>query len=88
MKRINYVEETEIIKGCAGRDGEEEVQKLRAVKDERVLKDSADPRRPTQREVEDHQRTHLPYRNWCPMFVFRPRNETWATVRRLSRKWL
>ena len=28
-----------------------------------------DPRRPTQAEVDDHNRTHLPYRNWCPHCV-------------------
>ena len=28
-----------------------------------------DPRRPTQKEVEEHERTHLPYRNWCAVCV-------------------
>ena len=33
------------------------------------VKKLIDPRLPTQREVEDHCLTHLPYRNWCPICV-------------------
>ena len=28
-----------------------------------------DPRRPTEHEVEEHNLTHVPYRNWCPICV-------------------
>ena len=28
-----------------------------------------DPRLPTQEEVDHHNLTHLPYRNWCPECV-------------------
>ena len=28
-----------------------------------------DPRKPTQEEVDEHELTHLPYRNWCPICV-------------------
>ncbi len=33
---------------------------------ERGIKKMLDPRLPTQAEVDDHNLTHLPYRNWCP----------------------
>ena len=32
---------------------------------ERKPKRRADPREPTQREREEHEVTHMPYRNWC-----------------------
>ena len=28
-----------------------------------------DPRLPTQEEIDQHNLTHLPYRNWCPECV-------------------
>ena len=28
-----------------------------------------DPKLPTEKEVEEHNLTHLPYRNWCPHCV-------------------
>ena len=34
--------------------------------DDRIIRKLIDPRKPTDKEVEDHYRTHLPYRNWCP----------------------
>jgi len=42
-----------------------EADRIEAEK-ERNVQRMGDPRRPTQMEVEDHNRTHLPYRNWCP----------------------
>ena len=33
---------------------------------DRMVKKLTDPRKPSASEVEDHYRTHLPYRNWCP----------------------
>ena len=44
-------------------------ERIKAPKEERTLKKLADPRLPTQKEVEEHNRTHLPYRNWCPHCV-------------------
>ena len=41
-------------------------EKMKIEKEERQLHRLPDPRRPTQAEVDDHNRTHLPYRNWCP----------------------
>ena len=29
------------------------------------VKTAIDPGRPTERQVEDHRPTHLPYRSWC-----------------------
>ena len=47
-----------------------EVEKKREVsKDERGLMRLGDPRLPSEAEVEDHYKTHLPYRNWCPHCV-------------------
>ena len=34
--------------------------------EERTVKKLIDPRKPSAEEVEDHYRTHLAYRNWCP----------------------
>ena len=45
-----------------------EGEKIKAEKEQKVQK-LTDPRRPTQAEVDDHNRTHLPYRNWCPHCV-------------------
>ena len=62
-------EEVDVIEGGDRRCGGGEVRRYRAVKDERALKNFVDPRRPTQTEIEEHERTHLPYRNWCPICV-------------------
>ena len=43
----------------------EEVGRERADGEEREVKKLGDPRKPTQEEVVLHERTHLPYRNWC-----------------------
>ena len=43
-----------------GRKEKEEGRKLRSI---------GDPRLPSPREVEEHNLTHLPYRNWCPVCV-------------------
>ena len=50
------------------RGGAEGVQ-IKAEKEDGKLKTITDPRKPSDREVEDHNRTHLPYRNWCPHCV-------------------
>ena len=47
----------------------EVVERFKATKDERKLKEVTDPRRPSPKEVEEHRRTHLPYRNWCEICV-------------------
>ena len=47
----------------------EDAERFKATKDERAVKNLIDPRRPSEKEVEDHWRTHLPYRNWCEICV-------------------
>ena len=42
---------------------------IRAEMEEERVKRMNDPRKPTVQEVEDHNRTHLSYRNWCPFCV-------------------
>ena len=44
-------------------------KKKDVTKDERVLMKMGDPRLPSQDEVEEHYKVHLPYRNWCPHCV-------------------
>ena len=48
--------------------GEEAVKKDRG-EDGREVRRMIDPRRPTKQEVDDHELTHVPYRNWCPICV-------------------
>ena len=63
------VEEVEGEEDGVERRDAEDVERFAAVKDERVVMDLVDPRRPTAKEVEEHERFHLPYRNWCPICV-------------------
>ena len=49
--------------------GGEDVERFGAIRDERRVKELVDPRKPTAKEVEEHERTHLPYRNWCGVCV-------------------
>ena len=44
-------------------------ERIRAEKETDGVKEMLDPRKPTLKEVENHYRTHLPYRNWCPHCV-------------------
>ena len=46
-----------------------EGERIKAEKDVERLKSILDPRKPIEKEVEDHNRAHLPYRNWCPHCV-------------------
>ena len=48
---------------------EEEVGRNGAAEDKRMVKKLADPRKPTDAEVVEHELTHIPYRNWCPVCV-------------------
>ena len=54
-----------------GGDGEGEglAEKVRVQRDVRGVKELADPRRPTEKEVREHEVTHFPYRNWCEVCV-------------------
>ena len=51
----------EVDEGEAGRIGAEE--------EGWFSKRLVNPRLPTQEEIEQHELTHLPYRNWCPVCV-------------------
>ena len=35
----------------------------------KVPKQLKDPRTPSRREVEEHNLTHLPFRDWCPYCI-------------------
>ena len=48
---------------------DEEVERRGVEADERPVQKLLDPRKPSQSEVESHNLTHLPYRNWCPICV-------------------
>ena len=56
-------------KGREWRGEGEEVKRIRANREERVVKEMLDPRRPSNNEVEKYRRTHIPYRNWCEICV-------------------
>ncbi len=37
--------------------------------EDKRAKKMTDPRRPMHQEIEDHNRIHVPRRNWCPICV-------------------
>jgi hypothetical protein len=55
-------EEEAFVEGTVG-------DKVVAEKGDEFVKTVADPRLPSQKEVEKHCLTHLPYRNWCAICV-------------------
>ena len=57
-------DENEVESGDCERMGVEP-EKVESGGDVRLVVGLGDPRRPTETEVRDHERTHLPYRNWC-----------------------
>ena len=48
---------------------EEEVVRRGVVDDNRCVRGIGDPRKPSQKDVDEHELTHLPYRNWCAVCV-------------------
>jgi hypothetical protein len=50
-------------------EAEEDEEELTAVKEARVPQTLTSPDKPTEKEVDEHYLTHLPYRNWCPVCV-------------------
>ena len=44
-------------------------ERIKARREDEKIKVMTDPRKPTEREVELHNLTHVPYRNWCPACV-------------------
>jgi hypothetical protein len=55
-------EDEVVIEGTEG-------EKIRAQKEEDKVRQVTDPRKPTEKEVELHSLTHLPYRNWCSVCI-------------------
>ncbi len=47
-----------------GEDEEVKIQEEQEVEIDK-LKHAADPGQPTQRQIDEHRRTHLPFRVWC-----------------------
>ena len=50
-------------------EGDEEARCEEAESGSRRTKNVADPLRPKQSKVEEHNKTHLPFRNWCSFCV-------------------
>ena len=50
-------------------EGGSEAQRVNKHGDSREIRKLIDPRKPSQEEVDEHELTHLPYRNWCPICV-------------------
>ena len=71
--------------GREWRGEREEVGKIKAEKEEGVVKELADPRRPSSKEVEKHRRTHVPYRNWCNICV-RAKGRDWDHRREVGKE--
>ena len=83
-ERQNPVSPSVEIMGADGEDGEddgaeddgaevlkvdEKVERTPAKEDAREVAKLNDPRRPSQAEIDDHELTHIPYRNWCSICV-------------------
>ena len=73
---VDDVDEDEVQCGECG--GGEKAERLGRRYDERPLRGLADPRKPSQKEVDEHELTHLPYRNWCDICV-KYKGKTWIT---------
>ena len=67
LKPIRLVEEECIL--CTGHAGREEDVRCEDEEEGAVPKKIANPRAPTKYEVEQHNLTHIPFRNWCPSCV-------------------
>ena len=65
---LDGMEDSEVEEGNINKFGEE-AERIKRSGDQRYMKKLIDPRKPTQEEVDDHELTHLPYRNWCPVCV-------------------
>lgn len=66
---------------CEGGD----IERVKASKEERVVKELTDPRKPSAEQIEKHNRHHMPYRNWCPICV-KARGRDSAIERRSAKK--
>ena len=50
-------------------DGGGEPRRIEREESKRRMRNIGDPRLPSQKEVDEHFLTHVPYRNWCPHCV-------------------
>ena len=66
-----WVEEFNILAGELeeGIQGGEEVERCSPCLGPGNIRKLIDPRLPSQREVDEHNLTHLPYRSWCPICI-------------------
>jgi hypothetical protein len=55
----------EVEEQCGSKEGEEVELSSEDEAGERRTKKLPDPRKPNQEAIDEHERTHLPYRNWC-----------------------
>ena len=69
MEDADEEEEEEAEQGEESLQLESEVQRKGSVEDKRAVKKMGDPRKPSEAEVAEHELTHIPYRNWCPICV-------------------
>ena len=53
----------------ARKEGEEEPRRIGKEEEGGRMRNIGDPRMPSAKEVEEHNITHVPYRNWCPHCV-------------------
>ena len=67
-KRRKFIEK--VVEGPEGESGEPEGDCVEGCEqdagDFREMKKMADPKLPSREDVEDHEKTHRPYRSWCP----------------------
>ena len=63
---MNIVRPINVIKDEAGASDEEEIDEKPGFRSTIKM---ADPKKPSKEEVEEHWKTHLPYRNWCEVCV-------------------
>ena len=66
------------VEGVVGDEGEDKTDEATEEVDNGGRKPikMLDPRLPTEAEVDEHNLTHLPFRNWCPHCV-RGRGKEW-----------
>ena len=75
MAKIDGVDEGDEAEGAGGREESDEWEEF----GNRKVVRKHDPRQPSQREKEEHEMTHLPFRSWCRHCIMGKR-----TRRRLS----
>ena len=57
------------IEGMMNEMGGSPCEKISLQREEDVIRDLRDPKLPSREEIEKHNLTHLPFRDWCPICV-------------------